>query len=595
MAEQKKSTIRLSKKAAEAVRQSAQALADNGYPELARSVQKILQDVSRDRFTVAVVGEFSRGKSTFLNRLLEMDALPVGNMPTTAMLTRIRNTAEPMLVHLDEKGVRQKSLPLTQEAWEGLVADNFGGSDPKGTVFAGVPQPWLAKMNLELMDTPGAGDLEEGRARLIGEALLSADGAVITISATQAMSLSEKLFIEQRLIARKTPFLLLVITKMDQIPESQRGQMVEFVKSKLAQWGMDIPVYIPYDVAMPEQYRSIVGMDKVKKQIESWVNDPKRVALTDKWVLARVDALLSAAQDSSSEEQRLASADRQKRDELLGEKRLMLEKAQGRWEELLLQMRSRSNRTYDLIQKRVAKYQGTITERLQYEASHAAHPERWWNDDMPYRLKVELTNMASNVENLLSKAIADDVRWFNGSLEKSFKTSVGVPQDTLSDGEPLDLVATPGKVELQDIDKQRSMTRLATSAVSILGAVSLSCLGLGFLSIVATMGVGTGASLVTDKLFKGKVEQQRAQLKEQIGKQIPGIVQDAVKDSQAKIRNVYGEIIKAAEDKQTSWMDAQRTALEKSVKAADAMDAQAAAARAQTFARLRQTLADNAT
>lgn len=592
MAEEKKigQTVRLSKNTAEAVRKSVELLNQCGYEKLAQNVQTILHDVSRNRFTVAVVGEFSRGKSTFLNNLLEVEALPVGNMPTTAMLTRIRYAAKPGLVYFDEKGVRRSALPLEIDSWDGLVADNFGGADPRGVVFAGVNNPWLAKHGLEFLDTPGAGDLEEGRARLIGDALLTADAAVIAISATQAMSLSEKLFIEQRLIARKTPYMMLVLTKLDQIPESQRGQMIEFVKNKLTQWGMDIPVFIPQQVSVPAQYGAITGMDKVKNQIQSWVIDPKRVALTERWVLARVDALVSTALDSINEELTLATADQNKKEELLQTKRNALIRAQSLWEDLIVQMEQRSAKAYELVQKRIQKAQQSITERLQYEASHAAQPERWWREDHPYRLKVELTNMASGVENVLSRAIADDVRWFNASLEKSFKTSVLVPKTEMEESQEISTVASNMGVAVENLDKQRSAARVATSAVSILGAISLSCVGLGFLSVIATMGVGTGASLVSDHIFKGKIEKQREKLKEAIAQEVPGMVNNAARDSQRKIKSVYGEIVSAAKEKQQTWMETQTAAVEKTAAGNNGADVQVITHRLEALNALRNSL-----
>ncbi len=585
----KNPSVRLSRKAAGALRESAALLSKCGFDGLAGSVQKILQDVSRDRFTVAVVGEFSRGKSTFLNRLLEADVLPVGNMPTTAMLTRIRYAAEPGLVYRDEKGVQHPALPLGAASWDGLVADNFGGQDPKGLVVAGVNNDWLRANNLELLDTPGAGDLEEERARLIGDALLTADGAVIAISATQAMSMSEKLFIEQRLISRKTPFLMLVITKLDQIPQAQRGQIIEFVKSKLALWGMDIPVFVPNDMPVPPQYSGITGMDKIKKHIEGWVNDPKRMALTEKWVLARVDALLSAAVDAAEEEHEMLCADQGRRQELVEQKQAALDKAQAKWEELLQQMEQRSLKAGQQVQKKAQKYQLTITERMLYELQHTSQPERWWREDRPYRMKVELTNMATAVGNQVSRTVAEDVRWFNTSLEKCFKTTVSAPTALDVEDEELQLMEHSGGVSVESLDKKRTLVRAATSAVSILGAVGLSCVGLGFLSVVATMGVGTGASLASEHFFKGKVDDQKTRLRGVIEKDVPLYVRDALKGSQRKIDSVYSEIIRTAREKQRDWMEAQRQALNHSSKSASDPDRQQAAQRLQKLKHLRQS------
>ena len=55
------------------VKQTAETLTKCGLPKMATRVEKILNDVAKERFVVAVVGEFSRGKSTFINNLLEKD------------------------------------------------------------------------------------------------------------------------------------------------------------------------------------------------------------------------------------------------------------------------------------------------------------------------------------------------------------------------------------------------------------------------------------------------------------------------------------------------------------------------------------------
>lgn len=176
-------------------------LEDFGCKETAAEIQEICNRGLRNRFSIAVVGEFSRGKSTFINSLLGKDILPIGDLPTTALLTRIRYNSKERMIHFNGQNKKSAELPISQDSWDGLTADNFGKCDPTGTVLVGTGSAWLGENNIEIMDTPGAGDLEEKRARIIGDALLGSDGAIITVSATAALSMSEKLFIEQRLIS----------------------------------------------------------------------------------------------------------------------------------------------------------------------------------------------------------------------------------------------------------------------------------------------------------------------------------------------------------------------------------------------------------
>ena len=68
-------------------RRSNKAL-DARHPATASSPERI-RHLAKDPLTVVVMGEFSAGKSSFLNRLLGTEALPVAILPKTATLTRL--------------------------------------------------------------------------------------------------------------------------------------------------------------------------------------------------------------------------------------------------------------------------------------------------------------------------------------------------------------------------------------------------------------------------------------------------------------------------------------------------------------------------
>lgn len=555
--------IRLGHKTAIAMREAAEALRDMGQPKLADGVEQITKDVARDKFTVAVVGEFSRGKSTFINRLLGKDILPTGDMPTTALPTRVRYNSKEVLAAFDERGRRMKAVPLSEEAWEGLTTDHFGGDDPKGTVVVGAPSPWLMRSGIELMDTPGAGDLEEDRIKVISDALLQADAAVIAISATLPLSMSEKFFIEQRLIAHKTPFMMIIVTKMDQIPVSRRNDMLDYFASKLKQWNMNIPVFVPYDLEMPDdRYKAVVGMDKVRRQLEVWVRDPQRVRLTEAWAAARAQALLDMGISSLRERMCLLDADDDKRLALIEEKKRQLSKAQTTWKDLREQMRERCDDCYDKLCSRASDYTGTITERLQYEAAHAANPQKWWTEDYPYRLKVELTNMSVGINDTVSRQITEDTAWFNRSLDKCFKTYVLIDKGTILDKNRIADIRPGQQVKLESLDEKRSAARVAISAASIVGAVALNVMGAGFLSVVATMGVNTGGSLFSEYFFKQKLEKQREEMKAAIAQNVPQLIAQTVTESEGRLRQIYRGIISEAVEKEKTWLETQTAAIE---------------------------------
>ncbi len=555
--------IRKVSRARNAITEARELLRQMQKPELADKLTQLEKDLNRERFTVAVVGEFSRGKSTLINRMLGRELLPVGNMPTTAMLTRIRAGAREGMVYVDEKGRRSQPLALKQQSWDGLVANNFGGPDPQGAVYMSVASQWLAKWELELLDTPGAGDLEERRAQKISDALLEADGAIIAISALSPMSMSEQQFIQQRLITRKTPFMLLAVTKLDEIPEDQRPAMLQFIQSKLKLWKMDVPVFVAGDVAVPgDSYRQMVGIDKLRTQVEHWVSDPKRQALTDRWVLAKVDDVLATAEASLAEQLRLLALDGEKREAAIAQKREQLQKVHEVWEALRREMKERGDKCATAVLAKAAEYQENTVQRLRYEVSRTGQPASWWRQDFGYRLRVELAGMASGLDGLAGRLINEDMRWLNARLDKSFKTTLAAAsRGPVADKEMFGQVAGE-ELNLENLESQRSISRIATTALTIIGSLTLSSMGLGMFNIMCTSGVGTGSALLTEKFFKAKTEKQREVVARAIELQVPKTVEEAMAKTRSRLNAVYADILQAATEKEASFMEAQNKAID---------------------------------
>lgn len=547
--------------------ETANLLTEMGQKSLLKDVEKIRKELERKKFTVAVVGEFSKGKSTFINKLLDREFLPTGNLPTTALLTKIRYNSKEMLILFDYKGNKQKAMPLKEKSWDGLTADMYG-NDPEGIVLAGVNSPWLKKTGIELEDTPGAGDLDEKRAKITDGALYCDDGAIITMSATAAFSMSEKLFIEQRLISQKTPYLMIIVTKLDRVPVGERAVIIDYIKENAKQWNRDIPVYVPYDVEMPDDtYKDIIGLDKIKKELEGWLNDTQRKKLTEQWIGQRLLSVTDALLAALKEQQLLLKSNDDKRAELIAQKKLKLSDASVVWDELRLEMMNRCKKCYEKLMSVIEDNKIRITERLQYEAAHANNPEKWWKEDYPYRLKVELTNLSGSVENIVTRTLAEDSRWFNAALNTNFKTHVLIEQFSEEVKPTFDDIQPDDNIEFENIGKQRNAVRIGTAVLTIAGYSLLPLLG--GTPVIASVGLGTGSSIISEKIFKGKIEKQQEALKESIAKTVPELIDKATDGSQKRLEEKYDTIINSAREQESVWMKAQEEAIENSVKAAD--------------------------
>ena len=534
------------------VKQTADTLKKCGLPQMAARVEKILGDANNERFVVAVVGEFNRGKSTFINNLLEKDVeLPVGNLPTTAVMTRIRYAQKPKMAVFDDKGTRVGLTDLNQNSWDKLVANNFGEQQPKGSVIVGIPNKWLCQNSIELIDCPGAGDLSEERTQQIIEALDRADAAIINLNATAALSLTEKEFILNRILKRKTPFSMIVVNKLDLVPLKERSGIIKYIKDILTLNKMNIPVYIPLDIEMPDDTcANIQGLNIVRNVVAGWASDPRRQGLTDLWIKARVQNVVIMALDVLKEQMKMYEKDNVHAQDTILRKRNELDKLELIWGELELNMQSKANECYKSFLQKVEEYKSNIVERLQYEAGHAGTPEKWWSEDYPYRLKVELANLSVGLDNVITHIIASDSKWFNQILDQRFKSFVQIDISSVADKSDYLSEKSTRKIQFEDLTRKQNIARLGTTALSI--ASYFTPLG-----VIGSMTIGAGGAVAQASFFKKKIEEQKTILKEEIAKDVPTIIDRATIKSEQRIQSLYNRIIEESSKKKTLWIEAQ--------------------------------------
>ena len=69
-----------------------------------KSLKELQQDIDNDFFTVVVLGEFKRGKSTFINALLGNDLLPTDILPETAAINALIYNDKPEIEVVMQNG-----------------------------------------------------------------------------------------------------------------------------------------------------------------------------------------------------------------------------------------------------------------------------------------------------------------------------------------------------------------------------------------------------------------------------------------------------------------------------------------------------------
>ncbi len=171
--------------------------------------------VQQRAVTVAVVGEFKRGKSTLVNALLQTAACPVDADIVTGTPTLVGYGEHLHVVaHRQQPGeVDETTEEVRFEDLAALVSERSDDrpSDVQ-SVEVRVPHRML-RSGLCLLDTPGVGGLESVHGQLSLASLNGADGVLFVTDASQELTAPELGYLQTAL--ERCPRAALVVTKTD--------------------------------------------------------------------------------------------------------------------------------------------------------------------------------------------------------------------------------------------------------------------------------------------------------------------------------------------------------------------------------------------
>ncbi len=196
---------------------------------LTQALPEIRDNLQAERFRLVVLGQFKRGKSTFINALLGERILPTDVIPVTAVITEIHHGAEASArVFFHEGEPKQVAIPeLEQYVSEASNPKNVKKVDKVEVYY---PAAMLEK-GLIIVDTPGVGSIHEHNTRLTQEYLLQADAAVFIFSADPPLTELEKDFL--RMLIPVVPHIIFVLNKSDYLEAHELEKVLHFNRSIL--------------------------------------------------------------------------------------------------------------------------------------------------------------------------------------------------------------------------------------------------------------------------------------------------------------------------------------------------------------------------
>ena len=192
-------------------------------------LEEIKKKLLENRFHLVVLGQFKRGKSTFINSIIGDKILPTSVVPLTSIVTVLRYGKEERIrVILDQGDIKE----IERGDLKDWVTEEGNPKNEKGVreVEIFYPSEYL-RDGICLIDTPGVGSIFEDNTEMTYKYLPKIDAAIFLISADPPVSQSELEFLKD--VMKYVENIFFILNKIDYLDEEELRTSLSFTKQTI--------------------------------------------------------------------------------------------------------------------------------------------------------------------------------------------------------------------------------------------------------------------------------------------------------------------------------------------------------------------------
>ncbi len=190
--------------------------------------RELLVKLAEDRFNLAVVGQFKRGKSSLMNAVIARELLPTGILPLTSVITSLCFGPQERVL------LKRQGWTLTQEIsitdLPGFVTEQGNPGNEKGILEARVEMPSaFLRRGLHFVDTPGIGSSRQENTATTYAFLPEADAVIFVTSVEAPFSEAEERFLQD--IRQQAHKLFVVVNKVDLLAQNEGELALNYIRA----------------------------------------------------------------------------------------------------------------------------------------------------------------------------------------------------------------------------------------------------------------------------------------------------------------------------------------------------------------------------
>lgn len=252
----------------------------------------LLKRLAEDRFTVAIVGQHSRGKTTLMNAMLGGEYLPTGILPMTQVVTVVRYGTEPKATYFRRGSDIAIRVPIEEVPALVTRESSTRAELEVERVEIEVPAD-LLRLGMTFVDTPGVGSADESEAANTHGFLPEADAVVFVTSVDTAVTEPELRLLRE--VPRSAP-VFCVVNKVDLAEPAEAASVASFVEHAVQEAITREEVEVVLLSALrglrhrlfPSEQESDGGLDAFQQHLEAVLSTARsQVALSTSLDIAR--------------------------------------------------------------------------------------------------------------------------------------------------------------------------------------------------------------------------------------------------------------------------------------------------------------------
>lgn len=203
---------------------------DLGHEKIVENLSEIEEKLSKSRFHLVVLGQFKRGKSTFINSLLAQRVLPTAVVPLTSIVTLLKYGSKESVEVVFENGRVKR---ISNDELADYVTERGNPENEKGVAHVEVayPSPYL-KDGVFIIDTPGVGSTFENNTAMTYNYLPKVDAAIFMLAVDPPMSRSEISFLRD--VKEHVEKIFFVQNKIDYLTKEEQEESLEFSRQVIS-------------------------------------------------------------------------------------------------------------------------------------------------------------------------------------------------------------------------------------------------------------------------------------------------------------------------------------------------------------------------